>query len=100
MSFVHSFLSGLSFRIAVFRLRREQSIDILVEHGGRQTIFWPISPAADKAVPEALRGYPRKWGGYAVPRSAWKPLYDALHHGPCPLIGCFSPLFGMLIDTP
>ncbi len=97
--FIHRVAQGLAYRFLVFRIRRDRSLDLLVDHGDDHVVFWPISRRATRAARASLAPYPRKWGGYAVPRSEWKGVYDALHHGPCPIIGAVTP-FGLVIDTP
>jgi hypothetical protein len=90
---------GAAYRLTVFRLRNEAALDILVDHGREQVVFWPISRRAQEASRGTLDAYPRKWGGYAVPRRDWRPIYERLHHGPCPIIGTVTP-FGLVLDTP
>lgn len=98
-TFVHRVAQGLAYRFLVFRIRRDRSLDILVDHGEDHVVFWPISRRAAKAARVSLADYPRKWGGSAVPSSEWKEVYDAPHHGPCLNIGAVIP-FGLVIDTP
>jgi len=60
------------------KLAQDPFVDLVVKDIGDFYIFWPISKRSKETVPEVLKDFPKKRGGYRVPKEKFDFIYGSL----------------------